>query len=569
MDIHYNNINLKPKIKKITSSSSSSNSSQTPLSNNSSSTSLSLLSSRSSRSTLDPVTSSSPHSQYLKYQTSPLCTMSSTEYQKKHQKSSNSSQTSLKSNKQHQQQQQQQESMDYLEYMEKQPCYPPTYSAANASKSIRFPIYEQEETHILPDYSPSIYQISLGLKKIEWLSPYEPSPIRNWKNVIMELNSTQLNFYSIDHQNIPLLNRVKKSKTKKIYEFTPIESEFILNTIKQNPMEYLTSKKLIKSYSLQFAKFGLPVDYKKKNNCLRIRAETEQFLIHFHTIDEMINWSNYLSTGINVSLDLESRKLPNDRTVPRRRRNRRGSSSNRNRSYSDSELIRRELSTSSANKRRSSFSGGPESSIKGKISRLFNRKRSDVSLNDIEELALKFQQQTTVDDTPSSRPSSTPLSNQLEDELVEEAEAEEAESIRNEISTIQEEEEENDEQEPNSIHELHDDSDDDDELEEPSNNDLFNNFHLNFGSSSSSSDDDDTKQWLPEHKLITRRKYLKDSIRCIKLLPGDEEWVGKFIVRSSNPPRYKTINQLNSKNSKNKFVKEFIVGPQGLVSVVN
>lgn len=535
----------------------------TPMSSSSSSasstTSLSLLSSARSKDSSSAV--APPH---IRYQTSPLSNMSSIEYQQQHQQESNNNITNTNTAGDSSSQ------MDYLEYLQKQPCHPPTYSAANASRNIRYPIYEQVETHQLPDYSPSINQVALVLRKVEWLSPYEPSPIRSWKNLVMELNSTQLNFYSID--NLPLLHRVKKSKTKKYYEFTPIENDFILNAVKKKPGDYLTTKRLVKSYSLQFAKFGLPVDYKKKNNCLRIRAETEQFIIHFHSIDEMISWSNYLSVGINVSLDIDTRPMPSDRTVPRRRRNRRCSSSNRNRSYSDSELIRRELTPT---KRRSSFSG--ESSIRNKISRIFNRKKSNPSSFDIEELSKSFQQSSlTSSTTPSSsssipnsqheRSASLPNNTSLESssEPVSRSPTDEAESIRNEMTTIREEEEEG---EANSVHELHDEEDDESDEDEDdlsihhSNQSaadmFFNDYQFNFHE----------KIWKPEHKIMTRRKFLKDSLRCIKLLPGDEEWVGKCLVRSSNPPKFETSNQIKSKSSKNKFVKEYIVGPQGLVSV--
>lgn len=526
---------------------------KSPMSSNSmscssSSTSLSLLSSSRSKDTVAP---------HIRYQTSPLANMSSAEYQQHiqaniceqslaHSSLSNSSSSSSST------------PMDYLEYLEKQPCFPPTYTAANATGTVRYPVYDRVETYELPNYSPSIYHVALVLRKVEWLSPYEPSPIRSWKNLVMELNSTQLNFYAID--NLPLLSRVKKSKTKKYYEFTQIENDYILNALKQKPGEYLTSKRLVKSYSLQFAKFGLPVDYKKKNNCLRVRAETEQFLIHFNSIDEMISWANYLSIGINVSLDIEKRPMPTDRTVPRRRRNRRCSSSNRNRSYSDSELIRRELTPT---KRRSSFSG--ESSIKNKFNRIFNRKKSTADMDQVSKLF----QESSIASSSSTLSSNTSVANSaglinsppqlsLDSSDGINAEEEEAESIRNEITTIREEEEEDGEEgDANSVHELHDDDSDYEESihERNSSSDLFNGYQLNF-----------TEKWKPDYKVMTRRKFLKDSLRCIKLLPGDEEWVGKFLVRSTNPPKFETANQIKNKNGKNKFVKEFIVGPQGLVT---
>jgi hypothetical protein len=404
--------------------------------------------------------------------------------------------------------------MDVLEYLYGRPEYPPLYKACNTSPKVSFPIYEPVETHRLPVYTPAVSAITLVLRKVEFLSPYEASPARSWRNLIMEINSTQLNFYTIEH--VPMLSHVKKSKTKKHYEFTPVEQELICEAINKNPAKYLTQSKLVRSYSLQHARFGIPIDYKKRNTCLRLRCETEQFLVHFISIDEMVLWANYLSIGINVSLDLDSREMPADRVVPRRRRNRR---SNRNRAFSDSELIRRELAEPRYT-RRASFTGG-DSGIKGKLSRMFGKKREQLNL---EEITREIS----------------------------------GDSLTTQVSSIPEEDEEpedevEEEEDIHSIHQLHDSDDDSDSLHE-----MFASFTLSPFMSPSD------EKWEPEPKKYSRRKFLKDSLRCIKLLQSNDSWVGKPCVFAAPPPKFDTCNPY-VKGGKSKPLLQCVIGSQGFI----
>lgn len=509
--------------------------------------------------------------------------------------------------------------LDFLDYLHPGPERPPPYSQVKSSRKITFPVYERPEDSVLPNYTPAVYMTALVLRKVEWLSPYEASPVRGWKNVIMEINSTQLNFYSID--SVPVVGKVKKSKTKKHFDFTPLEHDIILESVRQNPSKFLTPATLVKSYSLQHAKVGLPIDYKKRNSCLRLRCETEQFLIQFSTLEDLIKWANYLSTGINVSLDLEVREMPSDRIVPRRRRNRR----NRHRAFSDSELIRRELAEP-RQPRRASFAG-EHSGLKSKISSLFGRRKS--SSVDIQQLTKELLEKasTTTHDTTainitvppssttttssslftetprfSSRSRSVSLSQNSssssltppttpnhhrrsvsaittsprtrQDSLISTIREVDEEINDNDLDDEEEEEEEESEDIPDneihSIRELHDSEDDEDEDDDDDDDDALQEIHDAFehftlsGTVSRPSSSDD--KWSPEPKKYSRRKFLKDSLRCIKLLSNDDSWVGKKVVRSSKAPRFKTANRLQTvKPPNNKFVEECTVGLQGLV----
>lgn len=239
-------------------------------------------------------------------------------------------------------------SNDFLQYINPSPSKPPSYTKMNPNKLIRYPIYENIQPCSLdekpPIYSPTVEKFTIVSIKSEYLSPYEPSNSKTWKNFIMEINSTQLNFYYIDSS---LTNRIKNyssgcdsngnglyhldnsTKTKffnfnhkTTYNFNKYDQEHICYQIQRYQKKFICQERLYKSFSLQFAKFGIPIDYNKKTFVLRMRCESEQFLINFAHVDDMISWTTYLSMGISVSLDLELREMPDYRIVPRRRRRR-------------------------------------------------------------------------------------------------------------------------------------------------------------------------------------------------------------------------------------------------------
>ncbi|CCH58949.1 hypothetical protein TBLA_0B01060 [Henningerozyma blattae CBS 6284] len=269
----------------------------------------------------------------------------------------------------------------FFKYIDSRPSDPPSYDITNPTgSSIRFPIFEDltpvSKFQKPPDYLPTVHEITLVSCQFESLTPYEKYQNKFWKNYIMEINSTQLNFFEIDHnlikmtnnQNLirnyndgeisnTLLNTITNTITKPsiqtpatnppthkhhthglalfnnkyAYHFNYTDVEQIISMIKKNPQKYLTNDRLMKSFTLQYAKVGLAIEQPKTSYILRLRCEQEQFIVWFTTIDELINWSTFISMGISVSLDLNERELPKYRVVPgRRRRDRRHSSTSRN-----------------------------------------------------------------------------------------------------------------------------------------------------------------------------------------------------------------------------------------------
>ncbi|SCV02918.1 LAME_0H06260g1_1 [Lachancea meyersii CBS 8951] len=237
---------------------------------------------------------------------------------------------------------------DFFAWVDPLPTKPPSYNSANPNKRVVFPIYDSPSSVHLPPYTPAVEEVTLVSMKMEWVNPFNMSPSRGWKNFIMEINSTQLNFYHIDPQLTKGIRNYCNGKatfagesidpileydshhsifnsfsSKNTYQFNKADQESLTNRIKKDKARYLANSKLFRTYSLQFAKFGIPTDYSRKTFVLRLRCETEQFLLSFSHVDDMIMWAMNLSMGIGVSLDIDFRELPTYRTVPRRRRRRR------------------------------------------------------------------------------------------------------------------------------------------------------------------------------------------------------------------------------------------------------
>ncbi|ODV80222.1 uncharacterized protein CANTADRAFT_5883 [Suhomyces tanzawaensis NRRL Y-17324] len=289
---------------------------------------------------------------------------------------------------------------DFLQLIEPHPVAPPLYDTLPPGGCPRFPILMNESGphEAVPSYSPSIYKIGVVARKLEWLTPYEPAPARSWKNVIMELNSTQLNFYYIPsalENHLLLFKPISQSEERTHNEFEERELRHVnsyltsdtdlqfykycsrLNLLSDvsildedsdssSKSRKASFKKLIRSYSLQRSRIGLAIDYKKRPNVLRMRIESEQLLINFQSTKDLIDWNTAIGIGKDVSLDLNDRELPRFRTVPRRRRRRRSTSLN---GVSPTLLSRSMKGTVEGNNRLRSNSE-PTSRLKGKLSKL-------------------------------------------------------------------------------------------------------------------------------------------------------------------------------------------------------
>jgi hypothetical protein len=80
---------------------------------------------------------------------------------------------------------------------------------------------------------------------------------------------------------------------------------------------------LLHVYSMHGAESGLAADYKKRLHCVRVRAEGQQFMLQTDTARQCVQWIEAFQASTNVAMDLDTRPMPVQQTLPRRRRRRR------------------------------------------------------------------------------------------------------------------------------------------------------------------------------------------------------------------------------------------------------
>ena len=252
----------------------------------------------------------------------------------------------------------------YLSIVEPFPVEPPPYfTTLPRMARPAFSDFESKN-EALPGYVPTVYKLGILYKKAEWNSPFEMASQRQWRPYIVELNSTQLNFYRCPFRDgDPIMKKFDASSS-----FSSSNSHSLLHpyhhhhlylkreqgckapsavdptaSYSYNEDNYrsvmttktdlralkffksigaLESTKIVRSFTLQYGRIGLAIDYKKKSDVFRGRFETEQFLLKFPSTEAMVEWYNALNLGIDTALDVSRREMPTYRTVPRRRRRR-------------------------------------------------------------------------------------------------------------------------------------------------------------------------------------------------------------------------------------------------------
>ncbi|CAO3589390.1 unnamed protein product [Absidia cylindrospora] len=163
-----------------------------------------------------------------------------------------------------------------------------TYGDHDKIKNQRYYSVEQREEEgkeELPPYECTIYKMGYMMVKNELDGPDKKSKTRSWRKLYMMLWGTNVRAY------------------------------------KTIPMTELEEKKPIWCYSMQDAEAGQPSDYCKYRHVIRLRIhQGPQLLIRAKDEGDQMEWIEHLQASVNVSLDLDERKMPQFITSSRRRR---------------------------------------------------------------------------------------------------------------------------------------------------------------------------------------------------------------------------------------------------------
>ncbi|KAH6897240.1 hypothetical protein B0T10DRAFT_455108 [Thelonectria olida] len=151
----------------------------------------------------------------------------------------------------------------------------------------------------LPAYNSSITLEGVFCKKHEIENTTKRAEDRQWRNVYVTLQGTALNIYDV----------------KKAWSWGRTRDDG--PSVDPDNPPWMKKAKLEKSYSLLYADAGIAADYKKRRYVIRIRAETDQFLISCVELSTFIKWLEGLFAAIDVATPIDDRDFPRDMSIPR------------------------------------------------------------------------------------------------------------------------------------------------------------------------------------------------------------------------------------------------------------
>ncbi|KAF2476371.1 uncharacterized protein BDR25DRAFT_321847 [Lindgomyces ingoldianus] len=207
---------------------------------------------------------------------------------------------------------------------------PPTYACAINPRTLdrlnaKARLEKRSLAHPPPPYTCTV-EIGgvLGLKQ-ELSTPFQLAGHREWNDAYVVLRGTQLSIFRVKIPSFLSKNRAPGPG------------------------------RLVKTFTLQHAEVGMASDFKKtpltprspfahlvpssarqklyetdphlfepvREHVIRLRLETEQFLLCAPSQEEMLNWIENLCAGIDISPPLDDRSEPRYRSLPRRSRRQR------------------------------------------------------------------------------------------------------------------------------------------------------------------------------------------------------------------------------------------------------
>ncbi|KAJ4010480.1 hypothetical protein NW752_005155 [Fusarium irregulare] len=151
----------------------------------------------------------------------------------------------------------------------------------------------------LPDYKNSICLEGVFDKKHEIENLIKRAEDRQWYPVYVCLNGTALNIYG----------------TKKAWKWGRTRDDG--PSVNPDNPPWVKKGKLEKTYSLLYADVGIAADYKKRRYTIRVRAETDQFLLCCVELSTFNKWLEGMFAAIDIALPLEDRDFPRDMSIPR------------------------------------------------------------------------------------------------------------------------------------------------------------------------------------------------------------------------------------------------------------
>ncbi|KAK6193253.1 hypothetical protein LQW54_012661 [Pestalotiopsis sp. IQ-011] len=158
------------------------------------------------------------------------------------------------------------------------------------------------EAEPLPQYTCDVQIEGVFNMKMEIIDTIKRAPARNWRAMFVKLEGTKLSIYSI----------------KKDWGLGR-SSRHGAQVFADNP-PWVQKGKLEKTYTLLHADVGIAADYEKRRYVIRVRAETDQFLLSCIELETFVRWLDAMFAAINIAPTIDERDFPRDQSIPRRAR---------------------------------------------------------------------------------------------------------------------------------------------------------------------------------------------------------------------------------------------------------
>ncbi|KAL2016557.1 hypothetical protein VTK56DRAFT_3414 [Thermocarpiscus australiensis] len=200
------------------------------------------------------------------------------------------------------------EDMYYREVMTSRPAKPPSYESAikAAVAAQRRALAAAENAscrdvpkEVLPQYSCDIHLEGVFMRKMEIEDTTKRAGYRDWRMVYVELRGTAFNIHSV--------------KKERGWWSTKHDGP----DIPPDKPPWVKKGSLEKSYSLLHADAGIAADYRKRRYVIRMRVETDQFLLSCVELRTFVTWLDGIFAAINVAAPIDERDFPRDYSIPR------------------------------------------------------------------------------------------------------------------------------------------------------------------------------------------------------------------------------------------------------------
>ncbi|KAL1843696.1 hypothetical protein VTJ49DRAFT_396 [Mycothermus thermophilus] len=194
------------------------------------------------------------------------------------------------------------EDMFYREHLTARPAKPPSYeSAMKAAMAAQRRAMQgggapQVPEDVLPGYSCDIHLEGVFMRKMEIEETTKRAEYRDWRMVYIELRGTALNIYSV----------------KKERGWWPSSSRHDGPDISPDSPPWVKKGSLERKYSLLHADAGIAADYRKRRYVIRMRVETDQFLLSCVELGTFVRWLDGIFAAIHVSPPIDERDFPRD-----------------------------------------------------------------------------------------------------------------------------------------------------------------------------------------------------------------------------------------------------------------